>query len=315
MTPKDRGSGELVQLLKAASFVSRVVFDAPIGVLTTYRVGGCATALIEVHNPDELVELGRIAASAATPVLVVGGGSNLLVADSGFDGVALTLGSSFSRSEVSGTIVTAGAAVKLPVLARATVAAELTGFEWAVGVPGTVGGAVRMNAGGHGAEIRDSLKSADVVDLASGARVQLGIRDLDFGYRSSSITESQVVVSAEFHLDRGIPRDGERLMSEIVQWRRANQPGGQNAGSVFTNPPGLSAGRLIEEAGAKGLRLGSAQVSTKHANFIQADENGSADDIHNLMREVMSMVLQTHGIELRVETKTVGFSDPVGSRG
>jgi len=315
VTPKDRGSGELVQLLKAASFVSRVVFDAPIGVLTTYRVGGCATALIEVHNPDELVELGRIAASAATPVLVVGGGSNLLVADSGFDGVALTLGSSFSRSEVSGTIVTAGAAVKLPVLARATVAAELTGFEWAVGVPGTVGGAVRMNAGGHGAEIRDSLKSADVVDLASGARVQLGIRDLDFGYRSSSITESQVVVSAEFHLDRGIPRDGERLMSEIVQWRRANQPGGQNAGSVFTNPPGLSAGRLIEEAGAKGLRLGSAQVSTKHANFIQADENGSADDIHNLMREVMSMVLQTHGIELRVETKTVGFSDPVGSRG
>ncbi len=309
MTPQIRGDRDIIQLLESASFAPRVILDAPIGPLTTYRVGGSAIALVEMQRPDDLFELAQVVSSVRCPTLVVGGGSNLLVADAGFEGVVVTLGSGFARIEISGTRVSAGAATKLPVLARAAVAARLTGLEWAVGVPGTVGGAVRMNAGGHGAEIRDSLVSAEVVDLASGRKIEYGVEELRFAYRTSSITESQVVTTAEFELERGDPEEGKKLMAEIVQWRRANQPGGQNAGSVFANPPGLSAGRLIEEAGAKGLRVGSAHVSTKHANFIQADEGGSADDIHDLMQKVSAMVLASHGVALRVETKVVGFAD------
>jgi UDP-N-acetylmuramate dehydrogenase len=133
--------------------------------------------------------------------------------------------------------------------------------------------------------------------------------DLHLGYRSSALDASQVVVSAELALSAGDPRRGQAELSEIVRWRREHQPGGQNAGSVFTNPPGDSAGRLIDAAGCRGLRIGTAEVSTKHANFIQADPGGSADDVAALMREVASRVRDHAGVELHAETVVVGFRD------
>jgi len=299
--------GRAVDRLSAASFADRVDADAPIGPLTTYRVGGNASALVEVDSLAEIVELAKIVSEFDVPTLVVGRGSNLLVSDSGFDGIALTLGPGFSHIEIDDRLVRAGGSVKLPVLARATVNAGLTGFEWAVGVPGSVGGAVRMNAGGHGADMSDSLASATVVDLRAASVETVDAARLGLGYRTSSIAGSQIVVEANLHLTPGNTDEGRERMAEIVQWRRANQPGGQNAGSVFTNPPGESAGRLIEEAGGKGLRIGTAMVSERHANFIQADDGGSADDIVALMYRLVRMVRDCHGIELHAETRLVGF--------
>lgn len=288
--------------------------DVPIGPLTTYRVGGTARWSVTAHRVDDLVELARLREGRS--VLVVGKGSNLLVCDAGFDGVVVQLGEAFAGIEVpdgpgptGGTdrVVRAGGAAFLPVVARRTVAAGLTGFEWAVGVPGSVGGAVRMNAGGHGSDMSGSLVGVRLVDLGSGEDEEVPVADLHLAYRSSSLRDDQVVVSADLRLRGGDREAGERELSEIVRWRREHQPGGQNAGSVFTNPQGDSAGRLIDAAGCRGLRAGTAEVSTKHANFIQADAGGSADDVFALMVEVARRVRDVHGVELHPETRMVGF--------
>jgi UDP-N-acetylmuramate dehydrogenase len=282
--------------------------DVALGPATTYRVGGPARWFATVDGDDDLARLAGAVAREGAEVLVVGKGSNLLVADEGFDGVAVQLGAGFAEVEVTGTTVRAGGAAALPVVARRTAAAALTGFEWAVGVPGSIGGAVRMNAGGHGSDVAASLVRVRVVDLAGGEDGVVTADTLCLGYRSSAVRPSQVVAWAELELAPGDRAAAEAEIAEIVRWRRANQPGGQNAGSVFTNPEGDSAGRLIEAAGCKGLRVGSAEVSPKHANFIQADEGGSAADVWGLMVEVRRRVAAHAGIVLHPETRLVGFA-------
>jgi UDP-N-acetylmuramate dehydrogenase len=281
--------------------------DAPLGALTTYRVGGPAALLVHIVDDRALHTVIDAVVATDIDVLVVGKGSNLLVADAGFAGLALVLGDAFASVEVSGTQVEAGGAAALPVVARRTVSAGLTGFEWAVGVPGSIGGAVRMNAGGHGSDMAAVLVGVRVADLRSGEDGWVDAARLHLGYRTSSVAPHQLVLGARLALAVGDVERGTAALAEIVAWRRANQPGGPNAGSVFTNPPGDSAGRLIEAAGAKGLRRGSAAVSTKHANFIQADEGGRADDVLALMHEVQARVLATAGVELHPETRLVGF--------
>jgi UDP-N-acetylmuramate dehydrogenase len=283
--------------------------DVPIGPLTTYRVGGPAALFLEARDESDLAAAREAVAAGGVPVLVVGKGSNLLVADAGFPGLAVVLGEAFATVDVDGTRVRAGGAVALPVLARRTAAAGLTGFEWAVGVPGSVGGAVRMNAGGHGSDMAACTTRARVVDLAGELDGELDVAALRFGYRRSSITSTQVVVWADLALQRGDRERSEAELAEIVRWRREHQPGGQNAGSVFTNPPGDSAGRLVEAAGLKGFRVGSAHVSAKHANFIQADEGGSADDVLALVQEVQRRVEDRTGVRLEPELRLVGFEE------
>jgi UDP-N-acetylmuramate dehydrogenase len=246
-------------------------------------------------------------------VLIVGKGSNLLIADRGFAGLAIMLGDGFATVVVGDVrdgraTVRAGGAAALPVVARRTAAASLTGFEWAVGVPGSIGGAVRMNAGGHGSDMAASLSRVRVVDVGRGEDDVVPVHELHLAYRSSALRATQVVLWADLDLARGDRAEAEAEIAAIVRWRRANQPGGQNAGSVFTNP-GDSAGRLVEEAGCKGLRVGTAAVSAKHANFIQADEGGSADDVFALMVEVRAKVAARTGVVLEPETRLVGF-DP-----
>jgi UDP-N-acetylmuramate dehydrogenase len=219
------------------------------------------------------------------------------------------LGDAYASVDVDGHDVRAGGATPLPVLARRTVAAGLTGLEWAVGVPGSVGGAVRMNAGGHGSDVAATLQRVRVLDLATGEDGVVPVADLDLGYRRSAVTPDHVVLWAEFTLEPGDAEAGATELAEIVRWRRENQPGGQNAGSVFTNPPGDSAGRLVEVAGCKGLRLGGAHVSDKHANFIQADAGGSADDVAALIAVVEARVEAATGVRLRPELRMIGF-DP-----
>jgi len=295
--------------------------EEPLGVRTTYRVGGAARVLVTAHSADDVVAAGQAAIEARLPVLVVGNGSNLLVADAGFDGVAVVLGEEFfdiSRANTaSGPQIVAGAAVALPVLARRSVALGLAGLEWMVGVPGTVGGGVRMNAGGHGADMITTLVGVTIADVAAGRVIERDAAELGLRFRGSTLKSTDVVLSASFRASvppmadagHGGPT-GEKLLTDIVRWRRENQPGGQNAGSVFVNPydGADSAGRLVDEAGLKGLRHKSAQVSPKHANFIQADQGGSADDVLELMRIVADKVHSLHGIKLRSEVRLVGFN-------
>ncbi|MDZ7734053.1 MAG: UDP-N-acetylmuramate dehydrogenase [Acidimicrobiia bacterium] len=300
----------------ATKLAGRVERDVPLGPLTTYRVGGPAALAVRLEDERTLGEVLAAVRAEHVPILVVGKGSNLLVSDVGFPGLAVVLGEAFADVEIVGTSVRAGGAASLPVVARRTAAEGLTGFEWAVGVPGSVGGAVRMNAGGHGSDMAASLRRVRVADLELGEDGEMTVAELDLGYRRSAIRRAQIVLRADLDLVAGDRAAAEHEIREIVRWRRENQPGGANAGSVFTNPPGDSAGRLIETAGARGLRLGSAAVSTKHANFIQADEGGSAADVVALMAEVRRRVADETGARLAPETRLEGFApEELGAMG
>ena len=295
----------------AAALGDRVEHEVPIGPLTTYRVGGSARLFLRAESADDLRAARDAVRRTEVPVLVIGKGSNLLVSDRGFAGLAVTLGDAFTEIAIDTdrASVRAGGAASLPVVARRTAAAALTGFEWAVGVPGSVGGAVRMNAGGHGSEMSEALVEAEIIDLAGGRDGRVAAADLDLSYRHSNVAASEVVLAAQLALAAGDRERSEGTISEIVRWRRENQPGGQNAGSVFTNPAGDSAGRLIDAAGLKGHRVGSAYVSPKHANFFQADEGGSAEDVRTLIDEVRSRVAAATGVELVAELRMVGFDE------
>ena len=287
--------------------------DVALGPMTTYRVGGAAALFVHVTDRRQLTAVAEAASASGLPVLVVGRGSNLLVADAGFPGIAIGLADLDATVDIDAATaqVTASAGVALPVLARKTAAAGLSGFEWAVGVPGSIGGAVRMNAGGHGSDMAASLVQVTVFDLAAGVERTLQVAELGLAFRSSALAPEHVVLDAVLQLRHGDADASVRLIGEIVAWRRANQPGGQNAGSVFVNPvPGeVSAGALIDAAGLRGRRLGTATVSDKHANFIQADDGGSADDVLALMAEVRGLVEASSGLRLRSEIKLVGFDE------
>ncbi len=287
--------------------------DAALGLMTTYRVGGRAAVFVRITDGAQLPAVADAARASGLPVLVVGRGSNMLIADAGFPGLAVglvDLEPTIAIDTTSGAVV-ASAGVALPVLARKTAAAGLSGFEWAVGVPGSIGGAVRMNAGGHGSDMAASLVEVVMFDLDAGVERTLAADELGLGFRSSTLAPQHLVLEATLQLRPGDVEASAQLISEIVAWRRANQPGGQNAGSVFVNPvPGeVSAGALVDAAGLRGHRIGTATVSDKHANFIQADEGGRADDVLALMMHVRAAVEATSGFRLRSEIRLVGFDE------
>ncbi len=283
--------------------------DVPLGPLSTYRVGGRADVFVRARATADLARVSEAIRATGAPVLVVGRGSNMLVADSGFHGVALTLSETLDDIAIDGAAVRAPAAAFLPVLARRTVAASLTGFEWAVGVPGSVGGAVRMNAGGHGSDMAACLRSVHLFDLRTGQHGEVPSESLGFRFRGSDVADHQVVLSVTLELAPGDQSASEAELAEIVRWRRENQPGGQNCGSVFVNPvPGeVTSGALIDSLGLRGLRCGSAHVSEKHANFIQASSGGTAADVVAVMEQVRRRVLDATGYALRSEVRLVGF--------
>jgi UDP-N-acetylmuramate dehydrogenase len=299
----------------------RAVRDQPLGPLTTYGVGGPAALLIELDGPPDLHVVRSVLAGSDLPVCVIGRGSNLLVADTGFNGVVVRLGPGFNWVHLPDPmgpedsdpgrrgpfVLRAGGATPLPVLARQAAGAGWAGLTWAVGVPGSVGGGVRMNAGGHGSDMAGCLRRYTWLDLLSEAGGNDVVSHLHYGYRSSAVAASEVVVEAEFMVSAGDTGREQAEVSAIVQWRRDHQPGGANAGSVFTNPPGDSAGRVIEQAGLKGFRLGTAHVSERHANFIQADKSGRAADVRALMEHVRATVLAHSGVTLTTEVRLLGF--------
>lgn len=298
--------GDLVAALESAG-VTDVTAGETAAPLTTLRVGGPIGALVTIEDERELEAVGAVARSLGVEVLVVGRGSNLLVADEGFDGIVMRLGRPFRRIEIEGTTLTAGASAPMPTVAREAAEAGLAGLAWMAAVPGTIGGGVRMNAGAHGGDVASNLVAARIHDLNVGATATRGVDELDFAYRHSNVAASDVVLEATFRMLQGSAEQLRSEMDEIRTWRREHQPLNEpNCGSVFTNPPGDSAGRLIEEAGCKGLTIGGASVSQRHANFIVTKPAATAADVVALIREVTAEVERVHGITLRTEVVTVG---------
>lgn len=297
-----------------AGIGGKVATDEPLARFTTYRLGGPARVYVEPSTENDLVELGRVLAGDPLPILVVGRGSNLVISDDGWPGVAIRLSSGFSFVEPAGDGLRAGGATAMPLLANWAARRGLAGMEFAIAIPGSVGGAVRMNAGAHGSEVKDRLRSARVFDLVGSRVTERAADELDFGYRHSNISDSDIVTSALFDLapeDPGVVRE---RMESYRKHRAETQPGAvQNAGSVFRNPPGDHAGRLVEATGLKGFRIGAAKVSELHANFFIAGEGATAQDVFDLVHEVARRVEDQHGIRLVPEIRFVGaFRDQAG---
>jgi len=283
--------------------------DVAVGPLTTYKLGGPAAFYAEVGDRGELDRVLAAWRGSGLPLLVLGRGSNLVVHEDGIDALVLRLAGDFGETVLDPDSVRAGAAVRLPQLARAAVAAGRLGLEFFVGIPGSVGGAIRQNAGGHGRETRDVLMDATVLDASSGAVGARSVAELDLGYRHSALAPHEVVLEARFAFEIGDPGVGEVRLREITRWRREHQPGGTyNAGSVFKNPPGDSAGRMIDTLGLKGTAVGDVAVSDKHANFFVAGPQATASDLYRLVRDVQARVYESTGVMLEPEIQFEGFA-------
>jgi UDP-N-acetylmuramate dehydrogenase len=280
--------------------------DEPLARFTTMRVGGPADLFATVHNIFELRALVRFARARGIPYVVLGRGSDLVISDRGIRGLVIQDRAEGSR--IDGTTYTADAGVPMARAATETQKAGLTGLEFGLAIPGTVGGAVWANAGAHDADMAGVLRSARVLD-AAGSEATIATADLALAYRDSRFKHArdELILEASFALAPAAPDVIKERLDEIRRWRQTHQPLGlPSAGSVFRNPSDDSAGRLIEEAGLKGTRIGGAVVSEKHANFIVNDQKGSAGDVRRLGDQVRAVVAERTGVELRYEIEFAG---------
>ncbi len=285
---------------------SNVVGDEPLSKYTTLRVGGAATIFAIADSLEELRLLLQTSADFELPCFIMGKGSNLLVSDKGFPGIVVVLGKDFKGISVDGCHIRAGAGVPLQVLVQKALENGLKGLAFAIGIPGSLGGALTLNAGAHGQAIGDVVKNVTVYTSDCELKAFDGF-EISFGYRSSSLSSQGVIVEAVLRLEKGEFNLIRAEMERYFRKRKRTQPLKlPNVGSIFKNPPGLSAGKLIEEVGCKGLRTGDAQVSLKHANFIVNLGNASAHDVYSLMRMVQEEVFRVKGILLEPEVTLVG---------
>lgn len=306
--PLQRGGTDLLAEIQARAPELRGTLraDAPLAQLSWFRTGGPADLLFTPADEDDLsLFLERL--DGTIPVLVIGLGSNLLVRDGGVPGVVIRLGKAFLDIEVERDLrVRAGAGAADVKVARAAAEAGIAGLSFLRGIPGTIGGALRMNGGAYGGEIQDVLVEARAIDRA-GSRHRLTLADMDFTYRHSGAPEDLVFTQALF---QGRPGEAEAILAEmnaITEARSASQPvNTRTGGSTFKNPPGRKAWELIDAAGCRGLRRGEAQVSELHCNFMINHGKATADDIESLGEEVRRRVLETSGVTLEWEIKRVG---------
>ena len=281
-------------------------FDEPLRRYTAWKIGGPADALLEPGSVDELVEAVNQAREHGIPVTVLGGGTNVLVRDGGIRGLTIRLAKSLRRVEVEGEHVTAEAGVLYPVLANTTAGRGLEGLEFATGIPGTVGGAVYMNAGAYEGETKEVLRWADV--YRDGEVVRMSNEDLELSYRRSILHDHPdwVVLRAGYSL---APGDPEELKSRIKEFRAQRMNGSPNrpsCGSTFKRPPGDFPGRVIEAAGLKGTRVGRIEVSPVHANYFVNLGGGTAREALELMALVREKVRERLGVELEPEVRVIG---------
>ena len=283
-------------------------FDEPLRRYTAWKIGGPADALLEPKSVNELVAAVRAARENGVPVTVLGGGTNVLVRDGGIRGLTIRLAKSLTNVGVDGLSVVADAGVLYPVLANTTAASGLAGLEFATGIPGTVGGAVYMNAGAYGSETREVLVWADVFRAEAGEVVRMKNEDLDLTYRHSILQDHPdwLVLRAGYALE---PGDAETLKGRIQEFRAQRMTGSPNkpsCGSTFKRPEGDFPGRVIEAAGLKGTRVGNIEVSPVHANYLVNLGGGTAEEALELMDLVRSTVREKLGVELESEVRVIG---------
>ena len=281
-------------------------YHVALAPYTTMHVGGSAALFAEPKNPEQLESIILSAKECDIPVLVLGNGSNLLISDSGFDGLAIHLGREFAEMTVCDNILTAQAGASLAAAARTAAAHSLSGLEFAAGIPGTIGGAVCMNAGAYGGEIAQVILSARAL-TPSGIKT-LSADELALGYRTSAVAKNHwIVLDAVFSLANGDAEQIRQTMADLAARRREKQPlQYPSCGSFFKRPAGHYAGALIEQAGLKGYRIGDAQVSEMHAGFIINRGHATAADIYRLMRHVQRTVQEQSGILLEPEVRLIG---------
>ncbi|GAB4387572.1 MAG: UDP-N-acetylmuramate dehydrogenase [Thermodesulfovibrionales bacterium] len=307
MTVADR---DIRKLFEGMSDHMRVSFGEPMSGHTTLRIGGPADVYAAPRDVEALGLVLRAAREGGLGALVVGGGSNLLVGDRGMDGVAVSV-EAFDRIEVTeerGDRVFIKAEAGLPLAKLVAFARKkgLSGAEGLVGIPGRLGGAVAGNAGAFGSEMKDMVRSATVMTGGGDLR-ELSAEEMSFGYRRADIPAGSAIVSVDLVLLRDEPREVARRMEEYLKEKKRRQPlGERSAGCVFKNPPGLPAGRLIDEAGCKGMRQGAIEVSGLHANFFINTGGGTADDFLRLMDAVATKVKGRFGVDLEPEIKLAG---------
>lgn len=290
----------------------RVERDLPIGPMTSYGLGGPAAVFLEAATEADLEALGAALAETKLPLVMLGRGSNLLVSDRGFGGIAVRLGAGFRWTRVEGNVIAAGAGVPLPTVAVLSGQHSLAGIEFAVAIPASVGGAVRMNAGAHGHTVGEVLSEVQVFRLDAARADAIPATQLGFTYRSTDLPEDAVVTGARFALAPGEAPEIQERLREAREWRRANQPLNlPNAGSVFKNPPEEAAGRLIERVCGKGTSVGGARISEIHANFIVATAEARADDVYTLIRRIQRRVKDETGITLEPEVRLIGEFEEV----
>ena len=279
----------------------------PLGPLTSFRIGGPAALFVEAEDDGALEAVGVAMGETGVPVAVIGKGSNVLVSDDGFAGIVVRLGRGYRWAGRAGNLVTAGGAMPLPALAGIAMRHRLAGLEFGVAIPASLGGAVKMNAGAHGRSMSEVIERVEVYSLARTARLSVSAEDAGFGYRRSSLPADGIVTGATAKLEIGEEEEIRARMDEARDWRRRTQPLAEpNCGSVFKNPDGDHAARLIEAAGAKGLRLGGAHVSEKHSNFIVADPGASSSDVWRLIQRVRALVESHAGVRLETEVELMG---------
>lgn len=294
---------ELCEILGAEN----VFRNEPMKSHTTFRVGGPADWFVTPGEEEQVREIVKILQRERIPYYVTGNGSNLLVGDKGYRGVMIQLYKKMSKIRVTDEIVYAQAGALLSKIAAEALAKSLTGFEFASGIPGTLGGAVMMNAGAYGGEMRHVLKSALSLTEAGEFRV-LPAEQMELGYRSSIFAKNgDIVLSAELELKQGDPNVIRAYMDELKEKRVTKQPlEYPSAGSTFKRPEGYFAGKLIQDAGLRGFRVGGAQVSEKHCGFVINRENATAADVLSLIEQVTDKVEAEFGVRLEPEVKRVG---------
>ena len=286
---------------------SRIRFSEPLAKHTHFGIGGEATAYIEVSTMSELAALARFHKQWDVPVAIIGRGSNLLVSDTGFKGISIRLVGALAKLEINGNVISVGAGLSLPRLSKTMSRHGLSGVEFALGIPGSVGGALIMNAGAWGSSFGDVVKNVTVMDN-TGKLITLTHDEAHFEYRHSGLDAYFCVTGATLELEPGNADAITAQMQAFYKQKVETQPfAEENAGCMFKNPPGDSAGRLIDISGLKGYRIGGAEVSTVHGNFILNIDNATAEDILKLVAYIQNQVREKTGVSLQTEVKRLGF--------
>ena len=301
---------ELASIIENSRSTSKLRFDELMSKHTYIGIGGRATAYVEVGTVEELAAIADLKKRRRIPVAFIGRGSNLLINDSGYEGIVIRLIGDFDKIEFNGNRVWAGAGVSLPKLSKTTARHSLSGAEFALGIPGSVGGALIMNAGAWGSCFGDLVENVRVMS-DDGELIDISRNDAQFGYRRSQLQVHFCATSVALNLTPGNAKAITAHMQKLYKQKTDSQPFvEENAGCMFVNPPGSSAGRLIDECGLKGYRIGGAAVSKIHGNFIINTDSATAQDVLELAHHIQTHVKKEKGVDLQMEVKLLGFDNP-----